>query len=55
MRASGTGSLVTVRHGGFEHLDTEFGSVADNVAMETEAWAGGLAALAELLPAPVGR
>jgi len=50
VRKSGEGSLLTVTHSGFDALHARFGTVSDNVALEGEGWAGGLAALAAYLP-----
>ncbi|MEV6822396.1 SRPBCC domain-containing protein [Nocardiopsis dassonvillei] len=45
VRESGKGSLLTVTQSGFDALAARLGTIPDNVATETEGWAGGLAAL----------
>ncbi|WP_049565848.1 SRPBCC domain-containing protein [Nocardiopsis sp. SBT366] len=55
VRASGTGSLLTVTQVGFDALAARFGDAADNAAVELEGWNGGLTTLTEHLSATRGR
>ncbi|MFE9245418.1 SRPBCC domain-containing protein [Nocardiopsis sp. NPDC006938] len=51
VRASGSGSLLTVVQVGFDALADRFGDAADSASAELRGWDGGLAALVELVRA----